>query len=512
MIVGVAGFLGAGYWLLLAGSNDARDAIIVVDSDDLYVVNDLELAADAPREDRVLRDVAVAGFTYVVDGDEVVFHNTFGYDHEGDPLFGYSVDGDDEWTLAVLDGREVIDIAQFDGRPSPIHVTPSGTYVIEQRASSCSIVEIDGRDTSRIARSDYCLINPVADVGVLAERRRSRIEVSYVALGSEEETPALDVAEDATLGVSFSPTNRTMLVSSSSFDDSESVLIDLETGEIIAEEDLFGDAAIDGGFIAYENPADDPVLVFVGADGVQELAVGNAAAVFNRSGSSIAVQEFDDDGDVILSVADVEGDAIGPLAEIEVFNGVVDLQALPDDRWLVVDDDGLVATIESSGMTEIGDLRPGSDFTTPQIRMAGDAAMLVSVGEAVGLVRTSDAGFVELDDLEGTASGAPSPDGRWLAVTGSESQDRPGQTLLLVDLRSLEWSIVDDDDGFGSVQFSDGFLYFEVFDNESEIRRVRLGLDERVEDVVEGDIQLYVPTEGFRLPARSWDVPFLTVE
>lgn len=512
-VVGLAVIGGAVYWFVFGHSGDARDAIVVVESEDLYVVDQLELAANPPRSERLLRDVAVGGTAFRADGDGVVVYGPFDYDYEGSPLFSYSEDGDDEWNLAVVDGREVVDIAQLESRPLATYITQSGTYVIDQRVNSCSILRLEGFDTSRMARSDYCFVNPEADIGVLAESTRSRVEVSYINLGTGEESAVFDIDENATIAIAYSPTNKTMMLSGTANDDSATVLIDLQSGEIIAEDRLFGSTAIDTGFIGFEFSEDESTVAFVGTSGTQELVVGNAAqADFSPDGSVVAVQEFDIDGSTIFSVAGVEGEQIGPLSEVEIFEDAVAIDFIDGRRALVVDSDGLVATVEGDELSEIGDLRPDPDFSAPQIVPLAENAVIVSAGSSVGLVRSSDAAFVELEDLQGTAFGVASPDGRWLAISGYESQERTDQTLLLVDVQSLEWSIVDEETGFGGLQFSDDYLYFRTLDEVGEVRRVRLSLDERVEEVADGEVELFVPGEGVRLSNRSWDVPFLAIE
>ena len=512
-LIGLCAVGGAAVWFLVGRGGSASDAILVVESDDLYVVDEVAQVADPPRADRLLRDVAVAGTTFVADGEDVIVYGTFDYDHEGSPLFSYSEDGDDEWTLAVLDDREIVDIAQFENIPFATYVTTSGTYVIEQRSSSCSILRVEGRDTSRVSRADQCLVNPEADIGVLVERRQSQVEISFVDLRSGEESTVFDIDEGSAVAIAFSPTNRSMMVSGSNFDDSAAVLVDLRSGAIIAEDRVSGDATIDSGFVGYEFSSDESTLVFVSAAGTQELASGPSLhAAFSRDGSSILVREFEDDGETVLSVAEVEGDTIGPLTEIEVFSDAVAVEFLDDERALLVDGDGLVAVLEGDELVEIGDLRPESEFSSPQIESFGEAAMVVATDRSVGLVRASDAAFLELTDLEGLAFGALSPDGDWLAVSGYESQERAEQTLVLIDLRSLDWAIVDEEPGFGGLQFSDDHLYFQTLEADGELRRVGLGLDERVEDIAEDGVSVFVPGEGTRLTARSWDVPFLTLE
>ena len=163
-------------WLaltLLAGSGGgASNVTLALETDggpgDLYLIDQVEDAGDTARDDRVLRDVRVAGLVRVVDGDRVLSYDPFGYNHDGDALFAYQEDGDDEWIVAVLDGREVVEIEQVDSFPNVL-VTSSGAYLIERGSDSCSILRLSGHSAERVARADFCTLNGAADVAVLAE-------------------------------------------------------------------------------------------------------------------------------------------------------------------------------------------------------------------------------------------------------------------------------------------------------------------------------------------------------
>ncbi|MGF1600251.1 MAG: hypothetical protein ACFCVK_25690 [Acidimicrobiales bacterium] len=513
-VAGIAALVGLG-WLgttvLTGGATGPSHAIVAVEDGDVYLLDSVEAASAPARDDRVLRDAVVGGSTVVVDGGVVVSHGPFGYTYEGGPLFAYGEEGDDEWHLAIVDGREVVDLERFEGRPSTVYVTSSGTYVIEQRSSSCSIMRLVGRETERVTRSDFCMVNPVADVAIVAEQGSTRNEVSFVDLATEESTPILDADRTGSLSVAFSLTNRSVLVTGVSDGDRwESVLVDLGSGNIIAEADrVAGQVATDSGFFGYEFDTDDMSLVFVGPASTEELSSGPAFidVALSPSGSRIVVREWDGI-DVTLSSGSIDGTAVGALVEVDTFDGWAEVEFLDDDRLVVVTSDGVIGVVAGDRFEEIGELDEGDEFATPVATRLGERGVLVTNGTASGVVRASDSSLLVVDDLASAYTHTLSPDQRWLAVSGLERSDSTDQMLLLVDLENLDYAVVDEDTGFNAIQFSDGHLYFAVVGDDTETRRVSLSLDGRVEDVAD-DVLLYVPGEGTRLVGRLWDTPYL---
>ena len=517
---GAAVVLALGWFLLTSlfgTSGGASDVTLAFEAEgaygDLYVVDRVEDAEDLARDDRVLRDVTVGGAVRVVDGDRVLTYGPFNYEHDGGPLFAYQEDGDDEWVVAVLDGREVVEIERLDGTPT-ILVTASGTYVTEQGSGYCSILRLNGRSAERVARADGCAVNGSADVAVLADKRSSEIELSMMDLRSEEETELSRFGDVDGLTVSFSPDNRTMMLSGGVTDgDPETVVVDLGSGEVIAEEDVVGWWATNGGFFGLEYGGSaslvSTLLYHLNNGEVQDVVTGEGVNVFvDPAGSMAAIQESEG-GDTILSMARIDGGGVGTLVEIEEFRGALSTEFIGNGRLLVVDDDGLVGVADGQGLLEIGDLRGRGEFATPSIAPAAVDAWLVSAGESVGVVtQSSDPIFFEIEDLETAQYAVGSSDGRWLAAVGSENASSSGISLVLVDLRSGESSVVDEDDGITNIQFSGDRLYFAAVSNgDEEVRRIPLALGERPEGIASG-VRLFVPGEATPSSRVSWDQPY----
>ncbi|MGF1600247.1 MAG: hypothetical protein ACFCVK_25665 [Acidimicrobiales bacterium] len=499
--------LAAGLAALRVGSPGvAVDEIVVFNSGDVFLVGDVTEVADPPPGSRILRDgtMWLGTIFLVAEGEELMLHPPLGYSHDGGRLVAYQADdGDDRFMLAVLDGTELDDITTLKNWPQQIYGSRSGTFLVDGTADGCSIVRLDGRVASNVVRSDFCMINPVADVGIVAEARASRTVVSVVELADGQ---ARDIAEfdpGSTLSFRFSPTSHTIMVVGSKDGGGRTVLVDLDSDRVVAEADLRGIVPVDGGFVAMAFREPDSAVSFVSSGGSRDLLFTTGAlplAKFSPSGHMLALRDVAADQSRVWTAPVGDDGLLGPLSNAATIDSPIDIEVLDDDRVLVVSAQGVVAVVDDGQTTEVGRLDQAADAKDPLIWAFEGEIFVVSNWESSGVVTASaEATFIALPDL---ANASPlvrslrpdSGDNRWLAVRGTEGA-ADTQTLVLVDLEMESSFVVDTAERLQFLHRDDEHLYY------------RTAVWEESDD--SGDGRRYVEPETFRVPLTEGARPEL---
>lgn len=522
------GLLWVGYSVLTGGTGGSSDVLVAQDlsdgfsTGDLYVLDSIDEVENPDRESRVLRDVAIGGSVLVADGADGVRYGLFEYEHDGGVPFLYQEDDETEWTLALLDGSELVEVDRFDSRPRLIG-TDSGLYLIEEESRSCAIFRLTDRSTDRVARADRCVVNGAADRALLADVRSSGVELSIVELATDEQLEIGEFDDISSLNVSFGSGATTMMVglveSSGRPGDQETILVDVTSGEILAEEKTWGELATPGGFLGHEfessGTSQSQTLFHYSTSGEQqEIAPDISSVSIDPSGSMLWMVEQREQGERALLMASIDGTGVGPVVEIEEYDTFFSSTWIAERLLLIVDQEGVVGVSDGRDLLELGELRTEVDDWIPQIQTSGEDVWSVVAGGAVGVVvGGSNPNYIEIDDLENiNGQGVVSSDGRWLVLSGQEDLNRSDVSLVVVDLQSGESEVVDDFAGLALFpQIFDGDIYVTTRDDDDiEVRRVPLGLNERAEEIAE-DVRLFVPQEP-RRARQSWDASFVDLQ
>ena len=486
--------------LLASGGSQGEITVAYVKHDkggDLYLVGSAEDAATVESKDRFLRDVTVGGTVEAADGGRIVLHDPFDFMHEGDPFFAYTEDGDDEWILAVLDGSEVVELERSASEPQ-LYVTNSGFYTIIERGASCVVFRLEGHSSQRIATADYCGIKTTADLALLGDEDELGMDLSVMRLDSQQETKLgkFDHPEDVL--IAYSPSGE--LVMASDFD--EAVIVDSSSGEVVVEQPVVAQWITDTGFFGFdpeELSDSETTLTYYPFEGSPREIVTTATVdlMHDTDATTFAVIQGGDEA-ITLSMAYITNGEVGPLIDIKTSDTGITLDFDGSENLLVADKEGNIELLDGDQLVSVGQL-DAENGESPQVAAVAANTWLVGVSGSGGIVLGGPTPkFVAIEEIMVLSTWVVSPDGRWLAVVGGDDTLEADLAILLIDLETGEYRLVEEAVDIGFIQYSGDYLYYETFDDangeQGQTRRTPISLDAGVETVAEQTV-VFVPGE-----------------
>ena len=493
--VAVVAAVGVGSVSLLGGGSASEGVTVahVVEDGvgDLYLIDTPDDAATLGSEDLVLRDVRVGGVVEgVVDGQGVTY-DPFDYLLDGNPVFAYQQDGNDDWVIAVLHDGEVMELERGESEPV-LFGTVSGLYTIIDSENSCTVVRLNGQSSQRMATADVCSLEIVPDAVALGYEGESGLMISILRLATGNQVEIGEFAGSEDLVVDYHADGELVLVS----DLASTVVMNIATEEIVDKESELSNWLIGEGFLGLEITDSDMTLRYHPFDGEpRELANANRVGVeIDAAASTVVVFESSDD-EVTMSVARLVDGELGPLEKADVTGEGVGSVFDSTSVLLTVNESGEIKQFDAGKLVEVGQLEIESeDQGLPQAVPIGPKLWLVGViGYGGVVVGDPDPRFLEMEGTNILRGVQVSPDARWIVVVNQPEDPESPLTLLIMDLNSGELRELDSSSGFGFIQYSGDHLYYELLDeNRVTTKRMTLEPGATPDEVAEG-VTIFVP-------------------
>ena len=495
---------------------------------DFYLVDGVDEAFGGPLtpEDRVLRDVVVSEELYWVNQGAVeAASSVFGARQVGSPLFAYNQKGSRSWTVGRLDGDEVVELLDTDNPPE-IYELDSGTYVVDSpiRPGNCQLHQIDGHESIQLANARECYLYPSADIALLRDHNGSESWTSILHLDTGDisvvDTRTLDPGIGLSAQAFFSRNLKTVLLifsygTSPRDEEYDSRLVDLSSGEVIAEVDGLGIAALDMGFLALQQRGEELVHLYVDAEGSTDVVLEGfpddmvvnpigAASRTTPAGDFVRfLVGYVDDGNSrdrihLLGSAPVSDSGIGPVEHIFSSESRRDAGFLPDGREVLAFAEGSVVLLDGMEFEQIDELDSDGGTGISADVYDGQVVLISNDSHSAVVVPDADPRLIAVDGIGEITGASLSEDGRWLAVAGPAGPDDNGSKMYLVDIGgSGEVRFVVESDIYIDPVFYGGQLYYETYvDRQRQTHRYSPDTD-TIEDLGV-DLKLVLP-RSYRL-------------